>query len=424
MGDHAVDITSFVLREHEQFPIELLEVVKETGMIFVETPYEGVPVRLGLLPTLQASYFIGVDWLDDAHAITVLPNVENLDFLKMWNAALRFSPSSEYLGKFYGIGFDKPKIRIEARYDMLSPLLILHFLKSMETLVGHQLRKGYVAQQDNLHMKVKGRVLIGKQIRKNVMRQKATDNWCEYSVFCDDIQENRILKKALILSERYLNATRSLYTHSSGLLMRAELKKCLTVFSGVSELEDNRILSYRRLGKLYRDYDEPLRLARLLIRRLDFSAESGGKYLDVFPFWIDMSRLFEVYVYEQLTKAYGKSILFQVEGYGSTAVDFVKKDEKLIIDTKYKPSYIDESDTSAIIHDVRQLSGYARDKRILKAMEVEDESVLPCVIIYPDADNRDDIAGELPLLKRCSPVKGFRDIWKMPVRVPLVKATN
>lgn len=44
--------------------------------------------------------------------------------------------------------------------------------------------------------------------------------------------------------------------------------------------------------------------------------------------------------------------------------------------------------------DIRQLAGYARDRKVLKKLgiqeaEEQDSAVVPCVIIYPDARGAD-----------------------------------
>ncbi len=57
----------------------------------------------------------------------------------------------------------------------------------------------------------------------------------------------------------------------------------------------------------------------------------------------------------------------------------------MIIDTKYKSCY---AENKYNIDDIRQLSGYARDKGVLKIMEIDnDNEVVDCVVIYP-TDNK------------------------------------
>ena len=73
--------------------------------------------------------------------------------------------------------------------------------------------------------------------------------------------------------------------------------------------------------------------------------------------------------------------------------DFLYVDEEhpLILDTKYKPRY-----GAGIfdVEDIRQLAGYARDRKALKKLgiqEAEEQSsaVVPCVIIYPEVHGGD-----------------------------------
>ena len=96
-----------------------------------------------------------------------------------------------------------------------------------------------------------------------------------------------------------------------------------------------------------------------------------GKQEEMSPFWIDMSKLFELYVYSLLKDEYGKTILYQKQGtYGQP--DFLEVDKRLIIDTKYKEYYkedwsdLSQSEKDNIAKDIRQLSGYARDRNFAK----------------------------------------------------------
>ena len=73
--------------------------------------------------------------------------------------------------------------------------------------------------------------------------------------------------------------------------------------------------------------------------------------------------------------------------------DFLYVDEKrpLILDTKYKPGY---GAGAFDVDDVRQLAGYARDRKVLKKIgiqeaEMQNSAIVPCVIIYPEARGAD-----------------------------------
>ena len=87
------------------------------------------------------------------------------------------------------------------------------------------------------------------------------------------------------------------------------------------------------------------------------------------PYWIDMSRLYEMYVLSKLREEFEHEILFQVPGYGKSKVDYVHTGEKLIMDAKYKPQYKE----SLVLDDIREIGGYARDRKILKTMGADEE---------------------------------------------------
>lgn len=99
-----------------------------------------------------------------------------------------------------------------------------------------------------------------------------------------------------------------------------------------------------------------------------------------------MSLLYEHYVLGALRKAYGPKILYQAN-VTTGKPDFLYVDEArpLILDTKYKPRY---GAGAFDVEDIRQLAGYARDRKTLKRLgiqdaEEQDSAVVPCVIIYP-----------------------------------------
>lgn len=174
----------------------------------------------------------------------------------------------------------------------------------------------------------------------------------------------------------------------------------------------------------------------MLLRRYDYSiSEASQEQHTTPPFWIDMARLYEMYVYSKLNAVYGSQIVFQVPGHFRTAVDFIKKDEGIILDTKYKPHY--GNSNQGIINDIREMSGYARDTRILRALDAADDgSEIKCVIIYPEpryfkpeegeADIVDDclvinIFDGSPIIPQCSKIKQFRNFYKISVKLPMMK---
>lgn len=180
----------------------------------------------------------------------------------------------------------------------------------------------------------------------------------------------------------------------------------------------------------------------MLLRRYDYSiSEASEEQHSTPPFWIDMSRLFEMWVFSQLEKAYPEQIQFQVKGHCGTAVDFIKKDECLIMDAKYKPHY--DYSNRGIIDDIREISGYARDWKILQILEITKtySEEIKCLIIYPEPvffkpdetlseEERQDISNDTckdvttfdgKLIDLCSEIKWFRNFYKISVKLPMIE---
>lgn len=381
---------------------------------FRETPYEAVPEYLGITPEadrLRASYYVGADWLREGSlAVTVRPKME-VDYGCMLMTALRFAPSSDYFGKFYGISFDRPEIQASSEVvGLLTPMLIVHYLAVLKELVARGLKHGYLQQEGQLRAKVKGRILHGEHLRKNILSGREERIYCSYQEFSADIPENRLLKRALVFCQRALADTP--LQGEPGLLR--QFAQFNHAFAQVSDHVELLEVKHTGRNKLYRHYTQAINLARSILRRFDYSLSKSTQLLDrTPPFWIDMSRLYEVYVYSKLHEAFGEKILFQVAGYYRTAADFVKADEQIIIDTKYKPHY--NWGNSSMVDDIRAMSAYARDTKILGEAGISLDKQPRCLIIYPfltpqESDvQTDETEGEYVLENHSFDPKDFAD---------------
>ena len=165
------------------------------------------------------------------------------------------------------------------------------------------------------------------------------------------------------------------------------LNGCLAAFTEVDDRVELWEVRRCKRNKLYREYEEAVKLAKMILRRYDNSIDRASAEEHAIPaFWIDMSLLYEHYVLGALRKAYGPKILYQ-ENVATGKPDFLYVDEEclLILDTKYKPRY---GAGTLDVDDIRQIAGYARDRKVLKRLgiqeaEGQDLAVVPCVIIYP-----------------------------------------
>lgn len=413
----------FYLQEHGFFEPGHMPYIVSLNLDFKETDYEGEPKYLGITPDMRASYYIGADWLTEEKAVVVTPKMPDIDYVRMFMAALRFAPSASYFSKFYGINSSGKKIESEKLDGILTPLILIHFLSAVNKLLEKGLKKGYVSREENLQTKIKGKVMMSKQYSKNIANHRPDRIMCCCQEYSADIPENRLIKKALLFAKRTIYMMPALQCHKIFHDINHMLLASLAAFDGVSDdIETSSVRTVQK-NKLYGDYGTAIKLAKQLLKRYDYSIDhiEAEKNL-VPPFWIDMARLYEVYVYGLLQKAYPGNIKFQVKGHYQTAVDFLKMDEELIMDTKYKPHY--DTSNSRVIDDIREISGYARDEYILSELGISDQDKVPnCIIIYPKMEDCCTITAfqeGKPLLPNATHFESFRKFHKICVPVPKV----
>ncbi len=351
---------------------------------------------------LVAGLNIGADWIEEKKiAVIVYPKIKNLDFVKMFLEVFNNPEIVKQLDyrDMYEIKVDAPFITIEKEKQVdVTPLLIAHFFTVVRKIVKKGLKKDYVLVEENLNSKIKGKLVIKEQIRRNNFKGRYDRNYCRYQDITTDIPLNRILKRALIFSRNYLRRGK-LEAHGELLNLAYEL---LSYFKNVGDKVDIRRVRIPR-NPFYREYRVATKLAIQILKRFDYSikkSEKEGEYSFVPPFRINMPLLFELYVYSRLLKAKRElkvenyKIGYQSKGkYGEP--DFLlysKQDlrEPIIADAKYKPKYQkDQYDIS----DIRQVSGYARDCRIIKKLtekdcEDKDVPIIKSLIIYPAENNK------------------------------------
>lgn len=395
-----------------------MEYLYGLNLKFQETGFLKEPKYLGI-NDWTASYFIGAAWLvPDDLAVVVTPKMPDIDFVQMFLAALEVDTQkeSDYFAQCYGIQFDEPQIETHEELNQLTPLLVLHFISLLERLQKHGLKKDYLLREENLKAKVKGRILFGKHLKTNVFQQRSDRMYCQYQEYTDDIPENRLLKKALLFSERILDRCDSLKRQSQYPEIQLRLNRLKASFSHISDEIEPYQVQKLSSNKLFKGYKEAIRVAKMILRRFDYSIrEAGSEQHSTPPFWIDMARLYEMWVLCRLQKNAVNPIMFQEAGfYGRQVADFVIREESLILDAKYKSKYAEDW---VDIDDIRELSGNARDDRLLPNLQ-EDYSPR-CIILYPG--NTDELKPESDVLfeQQGRKIPHYRNFYKVSVPLPV-----
>lgn len=377
---------------------------------------------------LNTAYCIGVDWLDEKSAICISPKLNSrrtqkkiklveVDYIRMLFSSLKYIETKDEINDLFEIKWDKPEIEINQTQDFLTPLLIIQYLNILKVIVRKGLKKSYYKVECNLNSRVKGKVLVGKTIKQNALKNKQLYSYCQYDEFGINGIENRLLKKALMFIRRYLPNFDKL---NHGDFTKDIFNYLTPAFESVSESVDLNEMKHLKTNAFYKEYEEASRLAKLILKRFGYNISNVEKQtIYTPPFWIDMSKLFEYYVLGLLKKEYPNEgeVKFQFICKGHE-LDYLLKSKQyqMVVDAKYKPHY---RNSNIDKEDFRQISGYARLKKVYKALDKNYGSMIDCLIIYPDliveTNNLKD------LKSKNNRIEKYIGFYKIGVKVPLLE---
>jgi 5-methylcytosine-specific restriction enzyme subunit McrC len=370
----------------------------------------------------KTSYFIGVDWvIENRLPVYVQPKQNNetteIDYLKMLFEALEEPENFEHLDDLCEIYFDKPAILIEQNQDLLSPFLIVQFLQILKKIVQKGLKKSYYSITNNLDSKVKGKILINQTIKDNVLKNKLTKTVCRYNDFGFNCDENKILKKAYQFSRYIMQSSKIIDTN----VLQPIVNYIQPAFENVSDNIQTDKIKIFKPNPLYKEYDQALKLALLILKRFSYNISNTAlSKVHTPPFWIDMSKLFELYVFKKLREIFGnhKEVQYHLKA-NRQELDFLikSKDDEymMVVDAKYKPRY---NEHKINLDDVRQVCGYARLEKVYKGLNLSGEDCnknIDCLIIYAHQQCVSSLEkGALKLNKE----KEYVNFYKIGIQLP------
>lgn len=337
---------------------------------------------------IENSYYIGLDWIS-AWKMPVLVepklNDENakLDHIQMLVEALAEPENLNHLEDLMEIKFDEEWIEVEGSQELqLTPFLIIQFLMTVRNITRKGLKKDYYVVRENLSGKVKGKILVGQQISKNFARNNKTNMICEYQRYGLDTEQNRFLKYVL----RFLY---SKIENFSSIELKQQLLELLRynlgAFQQVKDI-DFYVFRKKELNPFFKEYNVAIELGNQLLKLLDhnmaLSSIQSKKYP---PHWIDMSKLFELYVFKKLREQFPeKNAVKYHYKTNYQELDFIinTPELKAVVDAKYKPRY---KSGNPSMEDARQLAGYARLNSVYRELGVEENQLIPVYVVYPSA---------------------------------------
>lgn len=369
---------------------------------------------------LKSHYYIGYRWFDEEtneyiHMAPKLNNKCQADYLKMFLVCLKDPTTRKHLDETYEIFFNEKWIDVENSNDEITPLLILQFLQVVKNISTKGLKKGYIKVTENLTSKIKGKILINQTIKQNHFKNRLDKTVCNHQIYTIDCIENQILKTALLQCSKNLSG---ISNSDIAKLIKLNLNSFNLVNS--KEVFDSDFSKIKH-SPFYKDYKEALKLAQMIFKRFGFNLNSSNnkEKHKIPPFYIDMPELFERYVEVKLREKYKDSLkagYSMGNGYktsiGELRPDFIVKNEKLIIDAKYKYWFSGNKDNK-FKDDYQQLALYGRVVEIRNDINIFENEEAKILFIYPKVDGKKSIDDSYEL------ATNFNRIYKLGIKIPL-----
>lgn len=368
---------------------------------------------------IDTSYFVGVDYSSILKKkIFVEPKVNNgtneINVLQMLFEAMSDTENFEHLDGLYEIDFKSNLINIKQSKDLLTPFLLIQFIKITASLVKKGLKKSYYKVTENLNSKVKGKIKVNNNISQNIVKNRKLSTICEYEYFGIDTKENQFLKHVLRFISKYLTKFPKNIKNS----LIDTFNYIQPAFSAVSDV---KYTSYkgRVNNPLYSDYNLLFELGNTILKIKGFTNNSKtDSTQNIPPYWIDMSKLFELYVFKKLRNIFPakNEVIYhrRFKGGKETDILLTVPGYKCVIDCKYKPRYEHEDPS---LEDKRQLAGYCRLKSVYNILNISNTELVPGLIIYT-SQNADENLEKDGLFNRS--IGEYIDFYKLPISLPII----
>ena len=339
--------------------------------------------------SISSSYYIGLDCFPNLGAnIYIEPKINNeekqVNYVQMLLESLKEPENFEHLDGLISTKFNEDWIEIDNHLQpLLTPFLIAQFLSVVKDLVKKGLKKSYYEKVENLNNRVKGKVLVGQQIKQNILKNRYTKTICKFQEFGFDIELNQFLKFVLSRVSIHLED----YSKNSDIYKNlVEIQRyCNGGFHQVSDYTFSK-LDLKESNPFFKNYNRAIQLGNQILALNDYNISKNSNKAKTLhpPFWIDMSKLFELFVFGKLRDRYSLDGEVQYhKKFNKQEPDFIldtKCGIKAVVDAKYKPRY---SNGNPTMEDARQLAGYTRLNSVYKELGIENDDVISAYFIYP-----------------------------------------
>lgn len=353
--------------------------------------------------------------------IKISDKEDEVNVIGMLMQIMSHSEVSKHTGNLLLIDWEDKEIEVTQKQDLLTPFLVVKFLNLLRDIVRKGLKKSYYKEQKNLRNRVKGKILVGQQIKQNIFKNRLTHTVCEYQVFGEDFLENRFLNKVFIFCTNYVENNHIYFKENNDISWLINYIRPSFEHIG-SEISIQEIKNYRH-NPFFKEYKEAINIGQQILKRFSYNmTKTTEEKISTPPFWIDMPKMFELYVYAQLLKdnpdLNADNFNYQFSTNGN-ALDFLicSDGKKIVVDAKYKLKY----NYGQIHEDIRQVAGYARLNKVRNQYPQINEEI-ECLIIYPKPIDSNDYKNNLNLASlQLQEIKVYHKVFKLGINLPVLK---
>ena len=353
--------------------------------------------------------FIGMVWIGEGDSRAVLrvdSKFAGMNYIRMFCECAEDPTVSEH---FDCLHLEKGDLIDAPDSEDFSLLIAVAYLRELKALCSRHLRRHFLRKRENFSGKVKGKILAGENLRRNVLRCRPDRVYCEYQSVSDDILENRILRAALERAARYVARNKINTKSVKEELPRVQewIRLCRSRLCGVSiaRIRPRDFAAARKRG-VFAHYARPLQLAKAVLRQLGFNPQTElNESTKTPPYAINSEKLFESFAELKLREIH-KNLQVQesIDGGKEFSVNIIpdfyvvcengdNSGNAHIIDAKYKPTPKRKSDIAPA--DMYQVVAYSRHKGLWEKLGFSSgENTAPdnivLSLVYPRLENNPD----------------------------------
>lgn len=265
---------------------------------------------------------------NDEYILIIEPRFSNFDPIKMLQDISKddeFNSYEKKLSSFYHFFFNEKPIKLDSNLTLeINQLNAMLFLTSLRDLLKRPMYGKMLTIEENMASKVKGKIIMHKHIKHNLLQARPDRMYCSYQQFSYDILENQFLKLALYKLKRFMETSNSTLPGINELI-----GQCWQRMSHISlPTKPIRRQELPIMQGMYSYYNEAFNIANVIDKEISFDFTGTVTQTGyVIPFAINMQNIFEVYARYKVKKYLQQDNRFFLEKFDESRFIFQADEE-------------------------------------------------------------------------------------------------